>query len=186
CEALVPRLVINEVDYDNVGADSAEFVELFNRTGAPVDLASLSLVFVNGGSSPPVVYRQIELGAAGILPDGGYLVVAPSTVAAAAGAVVLTVSGSDFIQNGAADGIALVDAASGTLLDALSYEGELTAVMLPGIADPVSLVEGTRTEVADHGSFAGSLCRRASNGRDTDDASRDWSFCELSPGAPNL
>ncbi|MGI5865009.1 MAG: hypothetical protein ACOX6T_23560, partial [Myxococcales bacterium] len=75
--------------------------------------------------------------------------------------------------------------ASGTVLDALSYEGEITVVSLPDIADPVSLVEGTATTVADNGSIAGSLCRRAPDGRDTDDASRDWAFCELSPGAPN-
>ena len=32
----VTHLVLNEVDYDNVGADNREFVEVFNGTGAPV------------------------------------------------------------------------------------------------------------------------------------------------------
>jgi hypothetical protein len=35
----VTHLVLNEVDYDNVGADNREFVEVFNGTGSPVDLA---------------------------------------------------------------------------------------------------------------------------------------------------
>jgi hypothetical protein len=33
------RLVINEIDYDNVGDDKAEYVELFNPTGATIALA---------------------------------------------------------------------------------------------------------------------------------------------------
>ena len=42
------HLVLNEVDYDNVGADNREFVEVFNGTGAPVDLADKAVVLVNG------------------------------------------------------------------------------------------------------------------------------------------
>ena len=44
-------------------------------------------------------------------------------------------------QNGAPDGVALVDTAAGTLLDALSYEGAITAAQIGSAT--VSLVEGT-------------------------------------------
>jgi hypothetical protein len=45
------HLVINEVDYDNVGTDTQEFVEIFNGTGAGVPLADYAVVLVNGGNN---------------------------------------------------------------------------------------------------------------------------------------
>ena len=43
------KLVINEVDYDQVGADGNGFVEIHNTGGAAADLANVDLVAVNGG-----------------------------------------------------------------------------------------------------------------------------------------
>src|SRR5690606_2333713 len=94
---------------------------------------------------------------------------------------------SNEIQNGSPDGIALVDTATNTLIDAISYEGAITMAEVPGIANPVSLVEGTPLSngVADSNTTPGALCR-SPNGKDTDDANSDWKFCAvLTPGAPN-
>jgi len=40
-------LVINEVDYDQVGTDTAEFIEVYNSGSQAIDLSTLALVLVN-------------------------------------------------------------------------------------------------------------------------------------------
>jgi hypothetical protein len=62
-------------------------------------------------------------------------------------------------QNGAPDGIALVDTATGDLLDALAYEGPITSATIDG--QTYSLVEGTALpeSVADSNTEDGSLSR---------------------------
>ena len=94
---------------------------------------------------------------------------------------------SDEVQNGGPDGIALVDTNTNSLIDALSYEGSITMAEVPGIANPVSLVEGTVLigTVLDRNDAAGALCR-SPNGKDTDVANADWKFCTtLTPGSSN-
>ena len=181
------HLVINEIDYDMVGTDNAEFVEIYNPTSGAYPLSGLALVLVNGANS--AVYATVQLGAAGAMPAGGYLVVGGAGVAVPSSAQkVMTGWNTDAIQNGAPDGVALVDVASMTVLDALSYEGAITAAQITGFAATVSLVEGTMlaASVADSNTVAGSLCRMP-DGQDTDDANTDWKFCATStPGAPNM
>ena len=73
-----------------------------------------------------------------------------------------------------------------TLVDALSYEGSITAAALPGGA--VSLVEGNAlaATVADSNTDPGSLCRTP-NGKDANDAATDWKFsATITPGAANV
>jgi hypothetical protein len=184
------HLVINELDYDNVGTDTAEFIEVYNPTGATISLAGKALVLVNGTGNTP--YLAIALDAAGALAPGQYLVVCTAAVSPAPGAAVLGFDGTltpgvlgDRIQNGAPDGVALVDTAAGTLLDALSYEGSITATTIAGLTGTVSLVEGTPAAAQD-ANAAGSLARLP-NGVDTDDAATDWKFTGTpTPGAANL
>ncbi len=174
------RVVINEVDYDQPGAgDSAEFIELMNPGVDSVDLTGMVLVLVNGSGGAE--YGRVAL--SGALAPGGYLVIG------IAGQMLTLPTGArrlDFpatvtaIQNGSPDGIALLDA-SGTLLDAVCYEGAMTSASIGGRV--YSLVEGTATTATDLGS--GSLVR-APNGSDTDDASVDWSLSTTpTPGASN-
>jgi large repetitive protein len=179
-------LVINEVDYDNVGTDTAEFVEIYNASSAPIDLTGFSLLLVNGANN--AVYRTVDLGTAGTLAPGQYLVVGASSVVAAAGALKIDLGAlTDIIQNGAPDGVALVDTQANKLVDALSYEGAITAAVLPGVGT-VSLVEGTAlaASVADSNTVPGSLCRLP-NGADTNDAATDWKLSSAAtPGAANV
>ena len=87
-------------------------------------------------------------------------------------------------QNGAPDGVALVDTAAGSLLDALSYEGEITAATIDG--QTYDLVEGTAFAGADSNTIDGSLSR-IPDGRDTNDAASDWAFTQSkTPGAANV
>lgn len=179
-------LVINEVDYDQIVADVAEFIEVYNGTGAPVSLAGHALVLVNGGSG--ATYATIDLSPAGSLAGGQYLVVGAAIVTVPIGVLKLDFPGAqDQVQNGAPDGIALVNTTTNTLIDALSYEGPLTAATIAGLG-LVSLVEGTvlPTAVADSNAAPGSLCRLP-NGTDTNNAATDWVFtATITPGAANI
>ncbi len=183
CPACVTP-VLNEVNYDQAPGDAAEFVELFNPGPSPIALAGMQLVLVNGANKTP--YTTIDLGPAGMLKAGGYLVVRTPGLVVAPGALTL-----DFalllgnIQNGAPDGVAVIDSVQPALLDALSYEGEILDAKLPPLG-MVSLVEGQATPVIDDSAAPGSLCRLP-NGVDTNDALTDWMPCATpTPGAANV
>ena len=98
-------LVINEVDYDQVGTDGDGFVEIKNTGTTAATLTGIALVLVDGADGEE--YRRVAL--TGTLAAGGYTVVDVDP------------------QNGAPDGLAIVDTASGGLIDALSYEGAITS-----------------------------------------------------------
>jgi predicted extracellular nuclease len=99
---------INEIHYDNTGADSGELVEVAAPAGT--DLSGWSLVLYNGSGGAP--YSTIAL--TGSVADAGQGV----------GFVAVDTVG---LQNGSPDGVALIDPAD-TVVDFLSYEGTLTAV----------------------------------------------------------
>lgn len=182
-EAPIGTLVINELDYDNPGTDTVEFIEILNISNSAVDLSNLAVVFINGASTVRAEYSRVRL--TGSLPAGGYLVVASPGMTVDPGAQVIRFTRTtDNIQNGAPDAVAIFDIATGTLVDALSYEGAVTDAIITG-AGSFNFVEGNAlpTSVADTG--AGSLSR-CPNGRDTNDAASDWKLTATStPGAPN-
>ena len=158
------RLVVNEVDYDQVGTDTGGFVEIANTGDAAAPLEGLALVLVNGGDNAEYARSVLT----GTLDAGAYVVVQVDP------------------QNGAPDGVALVDTASGELLDALSYEGAITAATIDGRT--YSLVEGTvlPDTTADSNAVEGSLARLP-DGKDTNDAATDWAFTQTAtPGGPNV
>jgi hypothetical protein len=158
------KLVINEVDYDQVGADHDGFVEIYNGGDAAADLTGIALSPVNGGDGTEYSRKALS----GTLAAGAYLVVDVE------------------LQNGAPDGVALVDLTTKTLLDALSYEGAITAATIDGTT--YDLVEGTvlPATVADSNTIEGSLIRNP-NGTDTDNAATDWAFTTtVTRGAANV
>ena len=184
--AFVGGLVINEIDYDQEGTDATEFVEIYNGTNAPADLTGHKLVFVNGSNN--TVYRTVELGSAGVLPPAGFLVVASSAVAVADGGVVIRFAGpTNNIENGDPDGVALVSATA--LVDALSYEGGMTAVPLGTPYGTVTLVPpgGGDPDLADSNAEASQSLARVQDGVDTGKDSDDWMVTmNPTPGAPNV
>lgn len=181
------HLVINEIDYDQPNADLLEFVEIYNATVSTVSLANMRLVLVNGGSDPAKEYRVIDLSPAVSLLAGQYLVVGVPAVAVAPGALKIDFPGiQDMIQNGAPDGVALVDVAAVQVVDALSYEGGITIAEMTsvGLGSNVNLVEGVAASATDNG--AGSLCRIPSS-KDTDNAAADWALSMTpTPGEANV
>jgi hypothetical protein len=100
---------INELHYDNAGTDTGESVEIAGPVGT--DLSGWSLVLYNGNGG--AVYNT--RGLSGLIPDQGN----------GFGTLVFSYP-SDGIQNGAPDGVALVNA-SNTVVQFLSYEGMFMA-----------------------------------------------------------
>ncbi|HEX5062799.1 MAG TPA: lamin tail domain-containing protein, partial [Kofleriaceae bacterium] len=184
------HLVLNEIDYDQVNTDNAEYVEIYNPTPAAISLNNVALVLINGANNQayPTATSTIDLSPAGSIPALGYLVIAGANIAVQPPALKLDPGWTtDQVQNGSPDGIALVNTATNTLIDALSYEGSITMAEVPGIANPVSLVEGTvlSNAIVDTNTVVGALCR-SPNGKDTDNANADWKLCTtLTPGAAN-
>jgi hypothetical protein len=157
------ELVLNELDYDQVGADANGFVEIYNTGTAAADVTGVVVVFVDGSDGLEYLRKPLS----GTLAAGAYLSVPAEA------------------QNGAPDGVALLGPA-GELLDALSYEGGIPAATIDG--QTYDLVEGTAlpASVADSNTVAGSLSRLP-DGSDTDDAATDWAFTTVvTPGAANV
>ena len=118
---------INEIHYDNDGTDVGELVEVANPSG--VDLTGWSIVLYNGGNG--AVYDTKTL--AGSAP------------------VVSQTYPSNGIQNGAPDGVALVNG-SGTLVQFLSYEGSFAGVGGPAdgvTSTDIGVVEGGATLIGE-------------------------------------
>ena len=102
---------ITEIHYDNDGTDSGEAIEV--EAAAGTDLTGWSLVLYNGNGGVPYDTEFLS----GFVP------------AACNGRGVIT-SPATGIQNGAPDGIALVDA-TGQVVEFLSYEGAFVATSGP-------------------------------------------------------
>ncbi|MGB0186398.1 MAG: T9SS type A sorting domain-containing protein [Flavobacteriaceae bacterium] len=107
---------INELHYDDAGADAEEGVEIAGPAGTSLATYTITAYNGNGGAS----YKTESL--SGVIPDlnnTGY------------GTVFFPISG---LQNGAPDGIALDN--NGTLIQFLSYEGSFAATN--GVASGVT------------------------------------------------
>jgi hypothetical protein len=104
---VAPAVYISEIHYDNTGADTNEKIAVSGVAGT--DLSGWSLVLYNGSGG--AVYGTKSLTGTVIADErGGF------------GEVVFAYAG---IQNGAPDGIALVNGS--TVVQFLSYEGVMTA-----------------------------------------------------------
>ena len=112
-------LVINEIDYDQVGTDSAEFVELKNVSGGIVNLDTYTVELVNGNAGGAAVYDTIDLPNVN-LAAGDYYVIS-ANAATVPNCDLDDGPDTDFIQNGSPDAVGLRN--SGVLFDAVSYEG---------------------------------------------------------------
>lgn len=117
------NIIFSEIDYDQPGTDSTEFIEL--RIPNTTTISNCVLRLINGATpNAPTVYRTIDL--AGTYPANKYLVIGSTGVPQRD----ITIGGScatDCIQNGSNDGFALVDTTgAGTLVWFISYEGQIT------------------------------------------------------------
>lgn len=167
-----PVVVINEVDYDQLGTDTAEFVELKNTGTIPVDLSGWSLELVNGTGGGASVYDTITL--IGTLAVGDHYVVC-GNAATVANCDLNAGTPTDFVQNGAPDAVGLRNPAS-ALVDAVSYEGNTGA----------PYTEGSGAGLVDSGNNSAEGISRCPDGADTDQNSVDFlGGRPITPGASN-
>jgi len=132
----------NELHYDNRGVDQNEAVEIAGP--AETDLTGWRLVLYNGSDGSDYFTRQLS----GMIPDqgGGF------------GAILIGLPTAN-LQNGAPDGLALVDAA-GQVVQLLSYEGAFRASSGPaagldstdiGVLEPGNTAQGQSLQLQGQG-----------------------------------
>ena len=165
-------LVIAEVDYDQSGADSAEYIELYNTADTPTPLAGLHLELVNGGTGE--TYGDYDLAAAGAeLGPHAYLVIGAASVVAALppGTVSLPLDG--LIQNGPRDGARVMDTSVNPplMVDGIAWEGAL---------------DGTGEGRGAPGDSGDGALGRCPIGVDTNDNLTDFVVVASTPGADHV
>ncbi len=131
---IAPVVYLNEFHYDNIGSDIGEFIEVAGTAGT--DLTGWSLVLYNGSNG--TAYNTIALD--GVLADTDDGI-----------GFDVTDLPSNGLQNGAPDGIALVNA-DGAVVEFLSYEGTLTAVDGPAsglTSTDIGVSESSATAIGD-------------------------------------
>jgi len=154
-------LWVNEIHYDNDGADSGEGIEVAGPAGA--DTSGWQLVAYNGSGGAS--YDSVTL--SGTLADQ----------ADGFGTLWFPISG---LQNGAPDGVALIDP-QGTVVAFLSWEGSFTATNGPALglsSSDIGVSEGSSTPVGHSLQLGGS-------GSEAADFS--WQAAQAgTPGQPNV
>ncbi len=118
-------IIWSELDYDQPGTDDTEFIEIRFPNGGTFENCELHLV--NGGVTPPTPYHILDIGTQGAIPANKYFVWG-STGVANRDATIGDTCATNCIQNGNADGFALVDTSSGSdvIVWLYSYEGTFT------------------------------------------------------------
>ncbi len=137
---------INEIHYDNVGADSGEAIEIAGPAGT--NLSGWSLVLYNGNGG--AAYKTTAL--SGVITDqdgNGF------------GSLSFSYP-VDGIQNGAPDGIALVNGT--TVVQFLSYEGTTVAV-----GGPAAGMSGVNIGVSETSAPVGQSLQLKGNGTNYED-----------------
>ena len=169
--AVSTTLVINEVDYDQPGTDTAEFIELKNVSGAAINLDTFSVELVNGTGGGAALYQTIDLPNVSLSAGDYFVVCANATTTANCDLDVAP--DTNLIQNGSPDAVGLRQ--SGTLIDALSYEGD----------SGVPYTEGSGVGLDDDPSLADKGLSRCPDGFDTDQNNVDFSYRDVTPGTAN-
>ncbi len=183
-------VVINEFAYDDTGTDSHEFVELYNRSGAPVDISGWTVdcgdatacagVCTTPGCLALNNNADFTIPPATILPAGGYWVIGMAPVTNVNQVTALTLENDE-------EWITLRDA-GGVLVDTLAYETNkiescfptATAAEGPGIYG-----NNVMTEFTVNPPFARLAVSRVPDGFDTNNNGRDFFLAPATPGASN-
>ena len=167
-------VVINEIDYDQPGTDSGEFIELFNSGNGDILLDGYTLDLINGTNG--TAYDTFDL--AGLKIDAGAYLVLCDSASSVANCNYAPNTGTGWFQNGGStDGDAVALYSGGLLLDSMVYEA-IGSNLGP-------FAEGGTSAGADSNSVIMSLSRLP-NGIDTDDNGFDFGSGCLTPGTANI
>ena len=165
-EIEIPELLINEVDYEQPGADNTEFIELKNNGNEAIDLAGWAVELWNGSLNE--AYGSIILPAVN-LDAGAYFLICFGDELSNCD---LKVNGS--IQNGGTKPDALALIYQEAIADALNYEGTI-----PGYGEgPGDSLEDDNTP--------GLGLSRIPDGLDTDQNNQDFKLVCSTPGKANI
>lgn len=165
-------VIINEIDYDQPGADVAEFIELFNSDTTAVTLDGYTLDLVNGSSGN--TYLSLDLSGLSIAANG-YIVLCGDITAV--GNCNTSVATGSWLQNGGSSGDAVALLLGAALLDSVVYEG---------IGSHLGFyAEGNSFADADSGSISMSIARLP-DGLDSDHNASDFGSACLTPGSANI
>jgi cytosine/adenosine deaminase-related metal-dependent hydrolase len=182
------HLVINEVDYDNASTDDHEYVELYNPTDGPVDLTNLAIVTAT--TSTTAFQKTFPLGGSTPLGAKQFLVLGSTKALALVPPTAMALTfkfpaDTDQLANGPPTGIALINTATKTVIDSVSFGGKAT-VTPAGWSAPVVFYEGSGTmTLTDSKTVEESLIRKA-DGVDNDDTASDWAISTTrTPGTTN-
>jgi hypothetical protein len=165
-------VMINEIDYDQPGGDTAEFIELYNSGTNSVLLDGYTLDLINGTNGS--AYNSFDLSGL-FISEGGYLVLCSDTQAVAN--CDIDVSSGSWLQNGGDNGDAVALLLGDTLVDSVVYDSigsELGA-----------FAEGNSFTGADSGSITMSIARLP-NGIDTNVNADDFNSACITPGSANI
>jgi len=163
-------VLINEIDYDQGGTDTAEFIELFNSGSDDVNLDNYHLDLINGGLINTPTYRSFDLAGYSLAANSYFVICGNSSM-------VMNCNfnagiNSNLIQNGSPDGIALYDGSD--LIDAITYEGVIAGV-----------TEGSGGALADQNSGIMSIGRLLDS-QDTNNNAADFEYGCITPGTTNI
>ncbi len=169
-------LCINEIDYDQPGSDSAEFIELYNKGNTAINLGDYTVILFNGSLSSGGIYDSIPLPAQSLAP-GAFFVICNS------GGMVPNCNmvhgpATNMIQNGSPDAVALRDNNTLTVFGAVSYEGTCSSPYASGNGIPLAQSDTGNT------AFVG--ISRYPDGNGTGDDSTDFHRACITPGAANV
>lgn len=170
------QLVFNEVNYTEPGDESSEYIEIYNRGGAHI-LSPYQILFYNGASTMPAVYRTLQLTQSGTIPTRGYWVICTDPDKVPNCNQVLSID-SNFIQNGPRDALYLQRTpvrGNPTIIDRISYEGLIEGgIFVPQV-----------TQLGDSDDVAGVSLARFPDG-DLDDRLNPWGVRCSTPGEANV
>ena len=161
-------IIINEIDYDQPGTDTAEFIELFNSGTSAVSFDNYSIDLINGSSSAS--YRTIDLSGFSINANDYFVVCGDASQVANCDYSFTTTSG--WFQNGAPDAVGLYE--NTNLLDSLSYEG----VLAPFTEGSALTISDSNTDILSIG--------RIMVGMDSNNNLLDFDLGCITPGTVNV
>lgn len=168
------QIVINEIDYDQVSTDNAEYIEIKNIGIDPWPMGDVSVVMFNGSTGAADLYRTIADATWPNLEANDYFVIC-ANISLTPNCDHAATPATNLVQNGPLDAVALIRTSTSEIIDVVSYGGSLEGY-----------VEGTGTSAQDTNLNDGVSIGRNPDGTDTNNNDADFFLMCSTPGAENV
>ncbi len=175
-QLVLPAIVINEFSYDDASTDDVEFVEIVNRSTAPVDISGWRLEAIDATTTNPAY----TVPAATVLAAGDFYVFGSSLLNTNFTGLIDQVVGTINLWENDNETLTIKDG-FGLVQDSLVYEANkgIPVVMAPFVEGEGAWGNYENTETGTPTSVA-----RLRDGFDTDD-NRDFHVARWTPGTSN-